>query len=233
MPQLAVASPAASESPRPLMKDQAYAQLKELILNETYSPGTFLSERQLAVRMNMSKTPVKAALERLEAEGFISVAPQQGIVVRELSIEEIADHFELRLALETYIVRAIAGKLNAEQQQRLANNLEAQRASCRRESLHDNARLDTEFHLLLCDFLGNGEIRRVMLHQRDRMHRVINRVHSRNPERMHGSMEEHARIAEAILSGDGDAAAREMQMHLEVGRHYLLQRGLQPEGSQN
>ena len=44
----------------------------------------------------MSKTPVKAALERLESEGFIAVSPQQGIVVRELSVQEIADQYEIR-----------------------------------------------------------------------------------------------------------------------------------------
>src|ERR1700742_2672191 len=84
---------------RRLMKERAYDSLKQLILTETFEPGAFLSERQLAVRLKMSKTPVKAALERLESEGFIAVSPQQGIVVQDLTLEEIADHFEVREAL--------------------------------------------------------------------------------------------------------------------------------------
>ena len=58
---------------RTLLKDRAYDELKNLILDETFSPGTFLSERQLAARLGMSKTPIRSALERLEAEAFVAV----------------------------------------------------------------------------------------------------------------------------------------------------------------
>ena len=60
---------------RVLLKDQAYEELKKLIMNEVFSPGTFLSERQLAARLDMSKTPIRSALERLESEGFVAVSP--------------------------------------------------------------------------------------------------------------------------------------------------------------
>src|SRR5690349_20231147 len=76
-----------------LLKDEAYESIKQRLLNNDYPPGSFLSERQLAGGLGMSKTPVKAALERLESEGFITVSPQQGIVVRELSVREIADQY--------------------------------------------------------------------------------------------------------------------------------------------
>src|SRR5262245_56779925 len=85
-----------------LMKERAYSEIKRRILNCDYPPGSFLSERNLATTLGMSKTPVKAALERLEHEGFITVSPQQGIVVRELSIREIADQYEIRTALESF-----------------------------------------------------------------------------------------------------------------------------------
>src|SRR5262252_182499 len=100
---------------RSFLKEQAYERLKRGLLNNDYPPGSFLSERQLAENLGMSKTPVKAALERLESEGFIAVSPQQGIVVRELSVQEIADQYEIRAALESYAVRTIAGQLTEEQ----------------------------------------------------------------------------------------------------------------------
>jgi DNA-binding GntR family transcriptional regulator len=92
-----------------LLKEQAYQQLKQMLVDGTYVPGTFLSERRLAEQLGMSKTPVRAALERVEAEGYVTVSPQQGIVVRELSLREIKEHFEIRMALETHIVRRLAG----------------------------------------------------------------------------------------------------------------------------
>ncbi|MFO0912056.1 MAG: GntR family transcriptional regulator [Pirellulales bacterium] len=61
------------------MKQQADDELKGLIQNATLETGAFLSERQLAAQLGTRKTPVKAALERLEAESFVAVSPQQGI----------------------------------------------------------------------------------------------------------------------------------------------------------
>ena len=75
---------------RSLMKERAYADLKRMILDGELVPGSFLAERQLAARLGMSKTPVRSALERLEAEGFLSISPHQGAIVRELAVREIA-----------------------------------------------------------------------------------------------------------------------------------------------
>src|SRR5262245_17306359 len=111
---------------RSFLKERAYEQLKRGLLNNDYPPGTFLSERQLAENLGMSKTPVKAALERLESEGFITVSPQQGIVVRELSVHEIADLYEIRAALESYTLRTLAGRLTVDQVAQVRANLKAQ-----------------------------------------------------------------------------------------------------------
>src|SRR5437870_2186503 len=100
---------------RHLLKERAYSEIKRRILDGGFAPSTFLSERQLASQLAMSKTPIRAALERLEMEGLVVVSPQQGILVRDLSVHEIADLYEMRAALETYVVRAVAGQLTAGQ----------------------------------------------------------------------------------------------------------------------
>jgi DNA-binding GntR family transcriptional regulator len=219
---IATGRKAAPSRQRRLMKERAYDNLKQLIRAETFEPGAFLSERQLAVRLKMSKTPIKAALERLESEGFIRVSPQQGIVVQDLTLEEIADHFEVREALETYVLRRLAGRLTDEQVSLMRANLAAQKESV--EQLDDltNRQLDTEFHLLWCEFFGNREILEVMRRMRDRIHRIISRVNSRNPSRLSEGFEEHVRIAEAVIAGEGDLAARSIEEHLKLGKLRLL-----------
>lgn len=207
---------------RRLMKDRAYESLKQLILSETFEAGAFLSERQLAARLKMSKTPVKAALERLESEGFIAVSPQQGIVVQDLTLEEIADHFEVREALETYVLRRLAGKLTAEQIARMRANLAAQKESVEKRDGATNRQLDAEFHLLWCEFFGNREVIEVMQRLRDRIHRIISRVNSRSPERLSEGLDEHTRIAEAVIAGDGELAAKAIEEHLKLGKLRLL-----------
>lgn len=216
-------SPDDADAPRVLLKDRAYDELKELILTGVYAPGTFLSERQLASQLGMSKTPIRSAIERLEMDGFLIVSPQQGIVVSELSLQEIIDHFEIRVALETFTMRRLAGRLSDDQLKRLQKNLEAQ-ARCAKQGAQGVDRyrqLDTEFHVMLCDFLSNQEIIRVMWRLRDKLARVIYRVIQARPERMTSSYQEHTGILEALMEGDGELAATRMEEHLGWGRRFL------------
>src|SRR5262249_13702474 len=161
-------------------KEQAYVELKRRILRGDFVPGSFLSERQIAGQLAMSKTPIRAAVERLETEGFLAISPQQGVVVRELSIHEIADHFEIRLALEPFVLRHLAGTLTPAQVDLLEENLTAQHASFQRRAIESILELDAGFHILLCRFHGNREILRVMEQQRERIHRIILRVNEQN-----------------------------------------------------
>jgi GntR family transcriptional regulator, rspAB operon transcriptional repressor len=220
-PELAAQAPA-REGGKGQMKRQAYAALKRLLVSGPLEPGTFLSERQLAKQFGMSNTPVRAALERLEAEGLIAISPQQGFVVRELSIREIVDHYELREALEPWVVRKLAGRLSAQQVGLLRANLEDQRQSLEARDLERNVKLDTEFHGLFCTFLGNEQIARVMLHLRDKIHRAIVCVARRDPGRMVESFREHMGIAEATIAGDARRAAALVAAHLDAGRSCIL-----------
>jgi len=207
---------------RGLLKERAYTELKRLILSEELAPGTFLAERQLAARLEMSKTPVRSALERLEAEGFISISPQQGAIVRDLAVHEIADQYEIRTALETFVARTLAGRLTTEQVAHVHANLEAQRANLDAADVMRGVALDDEFHASFITFLGNREILRVMGQLRDKTHRVIARVFKLNPSRMASSYEEHRAIAEAVVAGDAALAARRVEQHLRIGREALL-----------
>src|SRR5262245_43361686 len=205
-----------------LMKDRAYSEIKRRILNCDYPPGSFLAERNLATALGMSKTPVKAALERLELEGFISVSPQQGIVVRELSIREIADQYEIRTALESFTLRSVAGRLTVAQIERVRANLEAQAAGIGQSDVAAVVRLDADFHTQFAEFLGNQEILRVTARLREKMHQVITTVFQSNPTRAATSYEEHRAIADAAIDGDGNRAAALIERHLHVGRQLLL-----------
>src|SRR5262249_10233052 len=184
--------------PRSLLKDHAYERIKSRLLNNDYPPGSFLSERQLAGNLGMSKTPVKAALDRLEAEGFITVSPQQGSVVRELPVQEIADQYEIRAALESYTLRTLAGRLAPDQIARVRANLQAQARLRGSRDVSKGVELDAAFHAQFAEFLGNREILRVIVQQREKMQRVVTRVFRLCPARIDTSYDEHAAIATAV-----------------------------------
>jgi DNA-binding GntR family transcriptional regulator len=204
-------------APPSSLKQRAYAEVKRRILSGEYPAGHLLSERQIAQELAMSKTPVHAALERLEADGLVTVAAQQGILVRTLSPQEMADHFEIREAIEPFVVGRLAGRLTPEQGRRLRANLRENRRAVRALDIGANVRLDAEFHLLLCEALGNREILRVMAQIREKVHAVVHLISARHPGRMADSLAEHRAIAEALLGGDGPAAAERMRVHLRSG----------------
>ena len=141
-------------------------------------------------------------LERLESEGFVSISPQQGAIIRDLSVHEIADQYEIRCALEGFIVRRLAGRLTPDQITSVRANLDAQRANLAVGDVERGVALDEEFHALLCRFLGNQEILRVTGQLRDKVHRVIFQAFKLNLGRMAASYEEHRAIVEAIIAGD-------------------------------
>jgi DNA-binding GntR family transcriptional regulator len=172
--------------------------------------------------MKMSKTPIRAALTRLEEDGLVTVSPQQGIVVRELTLPEVTDHFEIRLALESYIARTLAGRLTAAQATRMEDNLAVEQAAVDRHDVPGIIRADTQFHLLFCEFLGNQEILKTMNRLRDKVERVIRRVVTQDPVRSRAAHAEHRAIADAVLAGDGPLAAQRMVEHLEFGQQILL-----------
>jgi DNA-binding GntR family transcriptional regulator len=207
---------------RRLLADQAYDALKSSLQSGKYPPGSFLSERQLAAGLGMSKTPLKSALVRLEQEGFVRISPQQGIVVREPSVQEIVELFDLREAIETFAVQRVAGKLTPEQTAQLRANLGEQAKATKARQAGEATRLDTEFHALICGFLNNSEMAQTLARMRDKLHRLILTNLSRRPERLATSYREHAAIAASLIRGRGARAVDLVRRHLEYGRVMLL-----------
>jgi GntR family transcriptional regulator, rspAB operon transcriptional repressor len=204
------------------LQSRAYQELRRLIVTGEFPPGTFLSERQLAAQLGMSKTPVHVALERLESEGFVAISAQQGIVVRGLSIEDIIDHYEIREAIESWSVRRLAGKLKPTQIEELQTNLIAQKHALAENDLHQLMHLDQQMHSRLASYLGNREILSTMERLRDKIHQVILRVTQEDRARPQESIAEHEAILKAIISGQAERAAQLMIGHLQAGKNRLL-----------
>ncbi len=80
----------------------AYTSIRENIINANYMPGTLLSENELAEILNMSRTPIRGAISRLESEGFVSSLRNRGIIVKELSLKQILDIHEVFFFLQEF-----------------------------------------------------------------------------------------------------------------------------------
>lgn len=209
---------------RPLLKDRAFDHIKALILDGTYQPGQFISERELSAELEMSKTPIRAALERLEEQGFVTIAPQRGVIVRDLTPREIADHYDFRMALESWIMRSMAGRLPATTVTALEDNLRQQHAQTEGDvvDLPGFTQADANFHHLITASTGNTEFERAMQRQWDKLQRLVESIAFRDANVPRRSCAEHQAIFDALMAGDGDLAAQLVIEHLEHGKKFML-----------
>jgi DNA-binding GntR family transcriptional regulator len=205
------------------LKEKAYVQLKKMILEADYKPGEFLTERTLVDAMGMSRTPIRSALERLDVEGLVKYTPNKGLVVAELSIGRAMDFYDYRIALESHLVRKLAGRAFPEEHAAwFRNNLELQRACTESGDAEQFTILDCDFHCQLAHVYDNKEITRSMDQLQNRMFQILIKVMKRDVSRIRGSYEDHQRIMDCILRQNKKEAEQEIVRHLEYGRQILI-----------
>jgi len=205
----------------PLLKERAYAAIKQAIMDETFPAGGFLSEKKLIDFLGMSKTPIKSALDRLESEGFVTVSPKQGVLIRELSVAKARDMFELREAIECFVCERVAGRLRPDTLSALNASLSLQREAAAAGDEIAFTREDIEFHTLLCASAGNSEFELLMRNYQAHLYRFTLGVLRRVPDRMRAALEDHEAVVELLSAGEPAAAAARMRAHLDFGKKVL------------
>ena len=83
------------------IREVVYEQLKQAVLSGAFDDGERLVEHDLAARLNVSRTPVREALKRLESEGLLTALPRQGLVAKKYTSEEIREIYMIRISLES------------------------------------------------------------------------------------------------------------------------------------
>ncbi|WP_377890382.1 GntR family transcriptional regulator [Alkalihalobacillus sp. R86527] len=210
------------------LKERAYQEVRRLIITGEIKPGDFLSERSLVERLEMSRTPIRSALDRLEIEGFIRQAPKQGVVVQEISINRAFDIYELRIAIESHVVNKLSQQsIQDDEEKRIEEILKQQKALIDNE-IYNNASflaflsLDFEFHNELIKIVDNKEFIQIMDQIQDKLLLIASNVFRKQENRMLVSYEDHLRIFEHIKSGQHTEAVEEMVKHLEYGKQILM-----------
>ena len=128
------------------LRDQAYFEIKRRINRLEYRPGTYLNEAQITRQLNIGRTPVHQALDRLMLEGLVQVIPRKGVVVQSISLNEVLSILEVRLVNELYCVELAVERatiLEVARLQEIVRNASALTRSRDREKLMDG---DRQFH---------------------------------------------------------------------------------------
>ncbi|WP_431043349.1 GntR family transcriptional regulator [Streptomyces sp. P1-3] len=212
-------SPAKSApAKQPPAAERVYAHVKQGVLDRSYEGGTLLTEGDLAEAVGVSRTPVREALLRLEAEGLIRLYPKKGALVLPVSVQEIADVVETRLLVEEYAARK-AVPAPPSLLARLEELLERQRREAAAGDLAAVAVSDRCFHAEIVRHAGNEILSRLYDQLRDRQLRMGVAVMHAHPDRIAKNIAEHGEILRALRGGDADAAAAVVHRHVSWVRN--------------
>jgi DNA-binding GntR family transcriptional regulator len=202
---------------RPAAKDRAWDYVKRQVLTGAFPGGELISEGEVASALGMSRTPVREAFLRLEAEGLLRLYPQRGALVVPVSSEEARAVLEARLVLEQFAAAKVIGRGPAvctSVSERLTGELHRQHDAAAKPDWEEFLEADRAFHLITLEESGNRILSDFYSSLRDRQMRMIGDSMMRDRQRMTTIMDEHRVIADAVRAGDLGRTQNAVQAHL-------------------
>jgi DNA-binding GntR family transcriptional regulator len=226
-PARAKAAPAARAAGRAQAKPnslvaKAYEEIKEKIITLYFLPGQYLNEAAISGLLQVGRTPVHQALQRLELEGLVEIMPRKGVVVLPDSISEIIKILESRAAVEAELAKAAADRVSTDGGKELLALANATKHLKNGPGIDEFIACDRAFHRKLAEHSGNSVLRDFaqQLHERSIRYWYL---HLWQTMDVQATTRQHAAIADAIARHDGERAAAAMREHIDSLKSRLMQ----------
>ena len=214
-----------NEIPYQLMRSDIYGVIRREILSCAIPPGAEIRDADIAERFSVSRSPVRDALLRLEAEGLVVISPRKGYRASPISIADARDLFEFRAVLEAAYAANVAAEASDE----------AMRALDRFRSMRDYAegeaaaapsfvRYNREFHLAIAQLCANQRIRLSTIDLVEQFDRLVTVSISSNEagSQRDALIAEHCEIIDALQTRDGRRAGRILARHAGRARKRVM-----------
>lgn len=190
-----------------------YLTLREMILSFELYPGSRVTETELADLFQVSRTPVREALLRLENEGHLTIRPKQGCFIKQIDIDELSEYYKVRTALEKAAIEDACHHMPEDEIKRLLKIWDPSKQP-KKLSSGTMEEKDESFHIALALGGGNSTLVRYLQDVNDHI-RIIRRVDFQDPERIQRTFQEHYGILQAILDRDMVKARTLMSQHIQ------------------
>ncbi len=193
-----------------------YARLFQAILDGGLPPGTYLHEQEVASKFKVSRTPVREALRILAQDGYVRLVPRQGAQVKEFSLQDLFEVYDVRRCLEPFAARLAAERVTAvtelELQEIRKTFEEEQQVEPSSEVFLRHLAADRRLHHLVLDLAGNRRIEQIISRLTDIT--ILSYRRLATAQRLRLSAQEHLHIIDALLCKDAAAAEAAMASHL-------------------
>lgn len=205
---------------RPL-REEVYDALRRAIVQGELPPGKRVVETEVAGRLGISRTPIREALRKLEAEGFLSKGQGSSLVVSEMSLEEVEETFGIRAVLEGFAARLAAERATPEGIAGLEKILKRSEAFVEGKPPGRLLEWNTRFHDGLNTLSGSAQLQQLLqgLHDKILCYRRITLEVGPSPKQW---LQEHRAILQAIRDRDPDRAERLITQHVHQKKEAVL-----------
>ena len=202
--------------------EQAYRLIRQRILDNVYPAGYRALEQEFADGLGLSRTPVREALLRLQAEGLLELIPRHGARVLPVSASDMRQIYEVLTALESMAAEIVTRRRpTAAELRPLSGASRDMTSALKADDLDAWARADEQFHRHLLELAGNTVLIQTVQQLWDRAHRARMVTLRLRPRPVH-STREHNAIVEAMRAGDPDATVRLYRAHRQRASVELL-----------
>jgi len=194
--------------------DVAYEHLLERITSFRAKAGAPLSEVKISKELNISRTPIREALQRLEKEGLVQRTESSRFTVAQISIKEVNEACDLLEILDTYIFSAASQKLSDEDAAELRRSVKKMTDACDENDRTSWTEADRTFHHILSRVAGNELVADTVLETRRRVQRFWIRSTVGQFDRLHTCTIEHSQLVDAIINKDVAAIGPAVSEHI-------------------
>jgi DNA-binding GntR family transcriptional regulator len=200
------------------LSEVAYARLLDMLRERRLRPNDHINERHLARELNVSRTPLREAIRRLEGEKILERQSSRILVVRPMSIEDLLYICQVRRLVEGEAARRAAGRISVPDLERLRRRYLALKAQNGPLRVGDQASNRHDLHRMIAEACGNPELASIIADLKNRSKLLRLGV----PERI--AFDEHLPIIDALIKGNGEEAKAAMQRHIDGLRMYALEK---------
>lgn len=196
--------------------ERAYLHVKERILTGDLEGGELISEGEIAEQLTMSRTPVREAFLRLQAEGWMRLYPKRGASITPVKPQEADQVIEARALLESHAVAKISGDSDraAQLAGELSSIVDRQQQAAERDDLAGFTIADADFHATIAGAADNDLLQDFYAGLRDRQRRMTRDSVQRSADTRQRILDQHRRLITLIADGDADGFAAEITEHL-------------------
>jgi DNA-binding GntR family transcriptional regulator len=196
-------------------------QLLQLILSNKLKMGEKLTESELALRLGVSRGPIREAFRGLEEAGLVYSSKNRGVYVRTISLEEGIHLYDLRSALEAHAGRVLAPKITKAQVAELRSMLTGMRHSYEKQDVDEFYPLNIAFHDRIVEMVGNPKLLSMFRKMMNEIHLISRHGIEEEGGRLVSS-HEHIEIVDALASRNSKKAEALMRKHVEGSRDRFL-----------